>query len=87
MARRYRKSRRFRRRRLRRFRSRASKALTKVRSLSRKIAGEVKKMDKNAIVPENSFTQLTAAVGTASDIAGSLPDYGYLYPVFTTNNN
>lgn len=58
MARRYRKVRSRRRRSRRRFRRRsaAGKALRRVRSLSRKIAGEVKKLDVNAIIPEDAFT-------------------------------
>lgn len=54
--RRYRKTRSMRRRRGFRRRSGVRKALSRIRSLSRKVAGEVKKMDVNAIVPETSFT-------------------------------
>lgn len=85
--RRYRKTRSIRRRRGFRRRSGVRKALSRVRSLSRKIAGEVKKMDVNAIVPETSFTQITNAVGTSSDNATSLPDFGYLYSVFADVNS
>lgn len=46
------------------------------------MAAEVKKIDCNSIIPEDSFTQLTTAFGTAADIATSLPDFGYLYNVF-----
>lgn len=55
--RRYRKARgrRSRRRYSRRGRK-ATKALRMARSLSRKMAGEVKKLDANAIIPENKFT-------------------------------
>lgn len=57
MARRYRrKVRSGRRRRGFRRRTGVRKALSRVRSLSRKIAGEVKKIDVNSIVPETSFT-------------------------------
>lgn len=84
MARRYRrKVRSGRRRRGFRRRTGVRKALSRVRSLSRKIAGEVKKIDVNAIIPETSFTQITNAVGTAADTATSLPDFGYLYSVFS----
>lgn len=57
MARRYRKARTGRRR-IRRLRRRtvSRKALRIARSVSRKMAGEVKKMDVNAIIPETSFT-------------------------------
>lgn len=56
--RRFRKARSYRRRRgHRRFRrSTARKALRIARSVSRKMAGEVKKNDVNAIIPENKFT-------------------------------
>lgn len=70
MARRYRKARssrrRFRRRRFSR-RGTARKALRIARSVSRKMAGEVKKMDVNDIIPENKFNQITNALGTAAD--------------------
>lgn len=85
--RRYRKTRSIRRRRGFRRRSGVRKALSRVRSLSRKIAGEVKKMDVNAIIPENSFTLITPALGTATDNATSLPDFAYVYNVFSDSSN
>lgn len=39
-------------------------------------------MDVNAIIPENKFTQISNAVGTAADNATSLPDFGFVYNVF-----
>lgn len=81
MRRRYRKTRSGRRRRFRR-RTVATKALRIARSVSRKMAGEVKKMDVNAIIPETKFTQITDALGTAADNAFSLPDFAYVYGVF-----
>lgn len=75
------------RRGFRRRRTVARKALTRVRSLSRKIAGEVRKADWNAIIPENAFTQITPAVGTSADLASSLPDFGYLYTVWNTSTS
>lgn len=51
------------------------------------MAGEVKKMDVNAIVPETSFTQISAALGTSADNATSLPDFGFLYNVFADTDN
>lgn len=80
--RRYRKTRSIRRRRGFRRRSGVRKALSRVRSISRKIAGEVKKIDVNAIVPETAFTQITSAIGTSADNATSLPDFAYCYNVF-----
>lgn len=84
---RFRKSRarRFRRRRSRR--SLGGKALRIARSVSRKMAGEVKKNDVNAIIPENKFTQLSNALGTSADNPTSLPDFGYLYNVFTDGSS
>lgn len=80
--RRYRKVRSGRRRKGFRRRSGVRKALSRVRSLSRKMAGEVKKIDVNAIIPEEKFTPLSPAIGPSSDIATSLPDFGYLYNIF-----
>lgn len=44
-------------------------------------------MDVNAIIPENSFTQISPALGTAADNATSLPDFGYLYNVFIDSSS
>lgn len=77
-------------RRVRRTRRRARRVSTKAiriaRSVSRKVAGEVKKTDLNAIIPETAFTSLTPAVGSAADNATSLPDFGYLYTPFGGSN-
>lgn len=79
----YRKARRTRRRRGSfRRRSVVRKALSLARSVTRKMAGEVRKLDVNAIIPEENFTVLTPALGTAADNAQSLPDFGYVYNVF-----
>lgn len=86
MRRRYRKS--FRRKGRRLYRRRktvARKALRVARSVSRKMAGEVRKIDVNEIIPENKFTQLSPAFGTAADNAQSLPDYGFVYYPINTN--
>lgn len=87
MRRRYRKS--FRRKGRRLYRRRktvARKALRIARSVNRKMAAEVRKLDWNAIIPESDFQQLSPAFGTSNDKADSLPDYGYLYPIFSSSN-
>lgn len=54
--RRFRKSKSGRRRKHYKRRTVAGKAIRIARSVSRKMAGEVKKIDVNAIVPESRFT-------------------------------
>lgn len=58
------------------------KALSMARSLTRKMAGEVKKLDVNAIIPESDFVAITSPLGTAADNPVSLPDFSYVYDVF-----
>lgn len=76
MARRYRRKAYRRPRRTRRRRSVAHKALRLARTVSYKMAGEVKKMDNNQLVSATAFTQMTPGSST------SLADFALLYSVF-----